>query len=53
MRPGSEPFAGQQVVVIGGGNSGVQIAAELARVVRVILAMCAPVAGAAALPRPA
>ncbi|MDA8371234.1 MAG: NAD(P)-binding domain-containing protein [Nocardiopsaceae bacterium] len=39
-----EPFAGQRVVVVGGGNSGVQIAAELARVARVSLATRAPVA---------
>ncbi|MFD3686519.1 flavin-containing monooxygenase [Nocardiopsis sp. NPDC058631] len=41
-----EPFAGQRVVVVGGGNSGVQIAAELARVARVSLATRAPVAWA-------
>ncbi|WP_017573767.1 NAD(P)-binding domain-containing protein, partial [Nocardiopsis halotolerans] len=40
------PFAGQRVVVVGGGNSGVQIAAELAEVARVSLATRAPVAWA-------
>ncbi|MDA0564376.1 NAD(P)-binding domain-containing protein [Streptomonospora sp. S1-112] len=40
------PFAGQRVVVVGGGNSGVQIAAELAAVARVSLATRAPVAWA-------
>jgi putative flavoprotein involved in K+ transport len=34
-----EPFAGQRVVVVGGGNSGVQIAVELAGVARVSLAV--------------
>ncbi|QUX30602.1 NAD(P)-binding domain-containing protein [Nocardiopsis akebiae] len=38
-----EPFTGQRVVVVGGGNSGVQIAAELADVARVSLATRAPV----------
>lgn len=40
-----EPFAGQRVVVVGGGNSGVQIAAELADTlcVRVSLATRTPV----------
>jgi putative flavoprotein involved in K+ transport len=33
------PFAGQRVVVIGGANSAVQIAVELARVARVTLAL--------------
>jgi putative flavoprotein involved in K+ transport len=33
------PFLGQRVVVVGGGNSGVQIAAELARVACVSLAV--------------
>lgn len=33
-----EPFAGQRVVVVGSGNSAVQIAVELARVARVTLA---------------
>ncbi|MEU1899430.1 NAD(P)-binding domain-containing protein [Nocardiopsis dassonvillei] len=41
-----EPFAGQRVVVVGGGNSGVQIAAELAGVARVSLATRTPVAWA-------
>lgn len=40
------PFTGQRVVVVGGGNSGVQIAAELADVARVSLAVRAPVAWA-------
>jgi putative flavoprotein involved in K+ transport len=39
-----EPFAGQRIVVVGGGNSGVQIAAELAGVARVTLATRTPVA---------
>lgn len=34
----SEPFRGQRVVVVGGGNSAVQIGVELARVARVTLA---------------
>jgi putative flavoprotein involved in K+ transport len=38
-----EPFAGQRVVVVGGGNSAVQIATELARVARVSLAAREPV----------
>jgi putative flavoprotein involved in K+ transport len=37
------PFAGQRVVVVGGGNSAVQIAAELAKVARVSLAAREPV----------
>ncbi|HMQ35079.1 MAG TPA: NAD(P)-binding domain-containing protein [Chloroflexaceae bacterium] len=37
------PFAGQRVVVVGGGNSAVQIAAELAKVARVSLAVREPV----------
>jgi putative flavoprotein involved in K+ transport len=41
-----EPFAGRRVVVVGGGNSGVQIAAELAEAARVSLATRAPVAWA-------
>ncbi|MBV2361978.1 flavin-containing monooxygenase [Streptomonospora nanhaiensis] len=41
-----EPFAGQRVVVVGGGNSGVQIAAELAAVARVSLASRSPIAWA-------
>ncbi|CAM5540066.1 flavin-containing monooxygenase [Streptomyces narbonensis] len=38
-----EPFSGQRVVVVGAGNSAVQVAAELARVARVSLASRAPV----------
>ncbi|MFJ4539999.1 flavin-containing monooxygenase [Streptomyces tibetensis] len=38
-----EPFAGQRVVVVGAGNSAVQIAAELAGAARVTLASRAPV----------
>lgn len=38
-----EPFAGQRVVVVGGGNSAVQIAVELARTARVSLATREPV----------
>ncbi|MFI1062805.1 flavin-containing monooxygenase [Streptomyces spororaveus] len=37
------PFAGKRVVVVGAGNSAVQIAAELARVSRTTLATRAPV----------
>ncbi|WP_046776628.1 flavin-containing monooxygenase [Streptomyces yangpuensis] len=37
------PFAGQRVVVVGAGNSAVQIAAELARESRTTLATRAPV----------
>ncbi|MFD6968586.1 flavin-containing monooxygenase [Streptomyces sp. NPDC059949] len=37
------PFAGKRVVVVGAGNSAVQIAAELARVSRTRLATRAPV----------
>lgn len=37
------PFAGQRVVVVGAGNSAVQIAAELARHARVTLATRRPV----------
>ena len=40
-RPGS--YAGQRVVVVGGGNSAVQIAHELARVARVTLTTRSPV----------
>lgn len=40
---GPGPFAGRRVVVVGGGNSGVQIAVELARVARVSLAVREPV----------
>ncbi|MEU1861800.1 flavin-containing monooxygenase [Streptomyces gardneri] len=38
-----EPFSGQRIVVVGAGNSAVQVAAELARVARVSLASRAPV----------
>jgi putative flavoprotein involved in K+ transport len=38
-----EPFAGQRVVVVGGGNSAVQIAAELASTAHVSLATREPV----------
>lgn len=38
-----ERFAGQRIVVVGAGNSAVQIAAELATVARVTLASRAPV----------
>lgn len=38
-----EPFAGQRVVVVGGGMSGVQIAVELAQVAQVALAVRKPV----------
>lgn len=44
------PFAGQRIVVVGGGNSGVQIAAELARTARVTLATRSPVAWASQRP---
>jgi putative flavoprotein involved in K+ transport len=37
------PFAGQRIVVVGAGNSAVQIAAELARTARVTLAGRKPV----------
>jgi putative flavoprotein involved in K+ transport len=40
-RPG--PFAGRRVVVVGAGNSAVQIAVELAKVAQVTLASRAPV----------
>jgi putative flavoprotein involved in K+ transport len=33
--PGAEPFAGQRVLVVGGGNSGAQIFADLLDVARV------------------
>ncbi|MGW8437845.1 flavin-containing monooxygenase [Nocardiopsis sp. NPDC055879] len=42
----SESFTGQRVVVVGGGNSGVQIAAELADVARVSLATRSPMSWA-------
>ncbi|GAB2627858.1 ArsO family NAD(P)H-dependent flavin-containing monooxygenase [Streptomyces capparidis] len=38
-----EPFAGQRVIVVGAGNSAVQIAAELASAARVTLATRHPV----------
>ena len=38
-----EPFTGQRIVVVGAGNSGAQIAAELGRVARVTLASRRPV----------
>lgn len=38
-----EPFAGQRVIVVGAGNSAVQVAAELATCARVTLASRAPV----------
>ncbi len=38
----AQPFAGQRVVVVGAGNSGAQIAAELGRVARVTLASRRP-----------
>ncbi len=38
-----DAFAGQRVVVVGGGNSGVQIAVELSGVARVSLAVRRPV----------
>jgi putative flavoprotein involved in K+ transport len=38
-----EPFAGQRVIVVGAGNSAVQIAADLASVARVTLATRRPV----------
>ncbi|MFE1011674.1 flavin-containing monooxygenase [Streptomyces sp. NPDC058794] len=41
------PFAGRRVVVVGAGNSAVQIAAELAETARVTLATRAPVRFAA------
>jgi putative flavoprotein involved in K+ transport len=37
------PFTGQRIIVVGAGNSAVQIAAELARVARVTLASRNPV----------
>lgn len=37
------PFSGQRVIVVGGGNSAVQIATDLARVARVSLATREPV----------
>jgi putative flavoprotein involved in K+ transport len=44
---GPAPFAGRRVVVVGAGNSAVQIAAELAEIARVTLATRAPVKFAA------
>lgn len=41
------PFDGRRVVVVGAGNSAVQIAAELAKTARVTLATCGPVKFAA------
>ncbi|GAA4020726.1 ArsO family NAD(P)H-dependent flavin-containing monooxygenase [Deinococcus rubellus] len=38
----AQPFAGQRVVVVGAGNSGAQIAAELSQVARVTLASLRP-----------
>ncbi|MEV0430928.1 NAD(P)/FAD-dependent oxidoreductase [Micromonospora sp. NPDC050495] len=38
-----EPYRGQRVVIVGAGNSAVQIATELAKVARVTLATRAPV----------
>lgn len=40
---GPEPFAGQRVVVVGGGNAAVQIGVELADVARVTLATRGPI----------
>ncbi|MET9959606.1 NAD(P)-binding domain-containing protein [Streptomyces sp. NPDC006326] len=40
---GPEAFAGQRVVVVGAGNSAVQVAAELPRTSRTTLATRAPV----------
>ena len=39
---GPGPYAGARVVVVGGGNSAVQIATELAGVARVTLATRSP-----------
>ncbi|MCY9783742.1 NAD(P)/FAD-dependent oxidoreductase [Nocardiopsis sp. EMB25] len=39
-----EPFEGQRIVVVGAGNSGVEIAVELARVARVSLSSRSPIA---------
>jgi putative flavoprotein involved in K+ transport len=39
-----EPFHGQRIVVVGAGNSGVEIAVELASAARVTLASRAPIA---------
>lgn len=38
-----EPYAGQRVVVVGGGNSAVQVAYELAQIASVTLATRAPI----------
>ena len=40
--PGVEPFAGRRAVVVGGGNSGAQIAAELSEVAHVTWATREP-----------
>lgn len=40
--PGAEPFVGQRVIVVGGGNSGAQIAAELSEVADVTWATREP-----------
>jgi cation diffusion facilitator CzcD-associated flavoprotein CzcO len=40
--PGVEPFTGQRVIVVGGGNSGAQIVAELSEVADVIWATREP-----------
>ncbi|MGM0347246.1 flavin-containing monooxygenase [Streptomyces sp. Adlamb9] len=40
---GPAPFAGQRIIVVGAGNSAVQIASELAQVSRVTLASRTPV----------
>lgn len=47
-RPG--PFAGQRVVIVGAGNSAVQIATELAHTARVTLASRSPISWANARP---
>ncbi|WP_280396831.1 flavin-containing monooxygenase [Nocardia carnea] len=48
-----QPFAGQRVVVVGSGNSAVQIAAELAAEAQVILAHRTPLRYATTEPIPA
>jgi cation diffusion facilitator CzcD-associated flavoprotein CzcO len=40
--PGAEPFAGQRIIVVGGGNSGAQIVAELSEVADVTWATREP-----------